>query len=60
MFACPVLSYITNLSPAREKMNFKSKFVYSVIFHFMSTIFIFVIEPGVSICVYICFVSLAT
>ena len=39
MFACPVHSYITYQSPARENLNIKIKFVHSMSFYiFMSTI----------------------
>ena len=61
MFACPVRSYIIHQPPAMERLNIQIKLVHSMSYYiFMSTIFFIVIEPGVLIFVYICFVSLAT
>ena len=60
MFASPVHSYINDLPLPMESMNRKIKIVYSMSFHITISVIAYSIEPGVSFCIYICFVSHTT
>ena len=52
MFACPVHSYINDLPLPMESMNCKIKIVYSMSYHITISVITYLIEPGVSFCIY--------